>query len=281
MMSTSASPTSSPSSGGPGLSPSLVSPLAPPSLPHRTYSSVGATSRAPARPTTSMSMSDPSRGLLDCHADVAASVFLDSEESSIGDSEEDNLDFSGLRDPEAVRRFFGACDYLLNALDPDDGGWDPPRECFMMQVGTKGVDEGGEHHHPPVARDENPPVMPPGGERTTPLVERCSLHRGLALPPIVTPGARKGARVQAAAAAVPPGGTRARNRTARRNPAKGSRCAPPHVRRRWRRSATGLRSGKPKCRDSSNASPAMPEPSTPEGRQAHTERRALLERTFV
>ena len=93
-------------------------------------------------------------------------------------SEEDEAwagaDFSGLRDPEAMRRFLAASDYCFGYSDSDDEDtYDPTRECFHVGLGmpsTGDEDEGADNHTPlhqgmgdatpsrivpPVAQNEN------------------------------------------------------------------------------------------------------------------------------
>jgi hypothetical protein len=59
--------------------------------------------------------------------------------TSSADSVEDNdgwagADFSGLRNPEGLRQFIGAFDYLFECPDSDEENYDPSRECFHMEV---------------------------------------------------------------------------------------------------------------------------------------------------
>jgi hypothetical protein len=55
-------------------------------------------------------------------------------------------DFSGLRDPSAMRDFMSACDYCLSGYS-DDGhsldneGYDPARECFHIDQGDNDEDD--------------------------------------------------------------------------------------------------------------------------------------------
>ena len=55
-------------------------------------------------------------------------------------------DFSGLRDPEAMRRFLAASDYCFGYSDSDsEDTYDPTRECFHVGLGmpsTGDEDEG-------------------------------------------------------------------------------------------------------------------------------------------
>lgn len=44
----------------------------------------------------------------------------------------DDMDTSGLDTLGILHRFIRNCDYLLEASDSDDEGYDPARECFMV-----------------------------------------------------------------------------------------------------------------------------------------------------
>ena len=61
-------------------------------------------------------------------------------------------DFSGLRDPEAMRRFMATSDYCFGYSDSDDEDtYDPTHECFNVELGMPsacGEDEGGRQSHP-------------------------------------------------------------------------------------------------------------------------------------
>jgi hypothetical protein len=69
----------------------------------------------------------------------------------VGPEEEDDpdfsMDFSGLRDPRAMRDFMSACDHCLSG-DSDDGhslddeGYDPTCECFHIDQG----EHDGDNH---------------------------------------------------------------------------------------------------------------------------------------
>jgi hypothetical protein len=78
-----------------------------------------------------------------------------------GSEEEDDpnsgWDFSGLRDPSAVRDFMTACDYCLSGCSDDghslgDEGCGPSRECFHVDLG--GRDEG---NHLGMPENDDPP----------------------------------------------------------------------------------------------------------------------------
>jgi hypothetical protein len=78
-----------------------------------------------------------------------------------GSEEEDGpdsgWDFSGLRDPSAMRDFTTACDYCLSSCSDDghsldDEGCDPSRECFHVDLGSR--DEG---NHLGMPEDDDPP----------------------------------------------------------------------------------------------------------------------------
>jgi hypothetical protein len=78
-----------------------------------------------------------------------------------GSEEEDGADsgwdFSGLRDPSAMRDFMTACDYCLSGCSDDghslgDEGCGPSRECFHVDLGDR--DEG---NHLGMPEDDDPP----------------------------------------------------------------------------------------------------------------------------
>jgi hypothetical protein len=79
----------------------------------------------------------------------------------LGSEEEDDpdsgWDFSGLRDPSAMRDFMTACDYCLSGCSDDghsldDKGCGPSRECFHVDLG--GRDDGS---HLDMPEDDDPP----------------------------------------------------------------------------------------------------------------------------
>jgi hypothetical protein len=79
----------------------------------------------------------------------------------LGSEEEDEpdsgWDFSGLRDPSAMRDLMTACDYCLSGCSDDDHNLDdegcgPSRECFHVDLG--GHDEG---NHLGMPEDDDPP----------------------------------------------------------------------------------------------------------------------------
>jgi hypothetical protein len=78
-----------------------------------------------------------------------------------GSEEEDDpdfsWDFSGLRDPSAMRDFMTACDYCLSGCSDDghsldDEGCGPSHECFHVDLGDR--DEG---NHLGMLEDDDPP----------------------------------------------------------------------------------------------------------------------------
>jgi hypothetical protein len=99
-----------------------------------------------------------------------------------GSEEEDGpdsgWDFSGLRDPSAMRDFMTACDYYLSDCS-DDGhsldeeGCGPGRECFHVDLG--GHDEG---NHLSMPEDDDPPGPAP----------RVDILRELAVVPVPAGG---------------------------------------------------------------------------------------------
>jgi hypothetical protein len=79
-----------------------------------------------------------------------------------GSEEEDDpdfgWDFSGLRDPSAMRDFMSACDYCLSGYSDDghsldDEGYDPSRECFHIDQG-----DHDEYNHLSMPGDDDAPV---------------------------------------------------------------------------------------------------------------------------
>jgi hypothetical protein len=84
------------------------------------------------------------------------------------------LDFSGLRDPSAMRDFMSACDYCLSGYSDDDHslgdeGYDPSRECFHVDQG-----DHNEDNHLGMWGDDNTPV----------LVSHVEIPRELAVVPV-------------------------------------------------------------------------------------------------
>jgi hypothetical protein len=80
----------------------------------------------------------------------------------VGSEEEDDpdfgWDFSGLRDPSAMRDFMSACDYCLSCCSDDghslgDEGYGPNCECFHIDQG-----DHDEDNHLGMPEDDNAPV---------------------------------------------------------------------------------------------------------------------------
>jgi hypothetical protein len=99
-----------------------------------------------------------------------------------GSEEEDGpdfgWDFSGLRDPSAVRDFMSACDYCLSGCSDDDHSLDdeghgPSRECFHIDQGNH-----DEDNHLGMPEDDNAPVPAP----------RVEIPRELAVVPVPAGG---------------------------------------------------------------------------------------------
>jgi hypothetical protein len=99
-----------------------------------------------------------------------------------GSEEEDDpdfgWDFSGLRDPSAMRDFMSACDYCLSGCSDDghnlgDEGYDPSRECFHIDQG-----DHDEDNHLGMPEDDNAPVP----------VSRVEIPRELAVVPVLAGG---------------------------------------------------------------------------------------------
>jgi hypothetical protein len=106
---------------------------------------------------------------------VSTSGLTDSEED---DDSDFDWDFSGLRDPGAMRDFMTACDYCLsgcsdNGHSLDDEGCGPSRECFHVDLGDR--DEG---NHLGMPEDNDPPEP----------ASRVDIPRELAMVPVPTGG---------------------------------------------------------------------------------------------
>jgi len=56
------------------------------------------------------------------------------EDPTSGEDGWAGTDFSGCGDPETFMRFLEASNYCLGYSDSDDGGYDPSRECFNLEV---------------------------------------------------------------------------------------------------------------------------------------------------
>jgi hypothetical protein len=100
----------------------------------------------------------------------------------VGSEEEDDpdsgWDFSGLRDPSAMRDFMSACDYCLSGCSDDDHslgdeGYDPSRECFHIDQG-----DHGEDNHLGMPEDDDAPVP----------ASRVEILRELAMVPVPAGG---------------------------------------------------------------------------------------------
>ena len=75
-------------------------------------------------------------------------------------------DFSGLRDPKAMRRFMAASDYCFGYSDSDDEGtYDPTRECFVVELRMPRAGDETKGQATPHLRASNPR---PRGTRTPP-----------------------------------------------------------------------------------------------------------------
>jgi hypothetical protein len=103
--------------------------------------------------------------------------------SGLAGSEEDDdsdfgWDFSGLRDPGAMRDFMTACDYCLSGCSDDghsldDEGCGPSRECFHVDLRDR--DEG---NHLGMPEDNDPPEP----------VSRADIPRELTVVPVPAGG---------------------------------------------------------------------------------------------
>jgi hypothetical protein len=106
---------------------------------------------------------------------VSTSGPMGSEED---DDSDFGWDFSGLRDPSAMRDFMSACDYCLSGCSDndrglDDEGCDPSRECFHINQGDHGKD-----NHLSMPQDDNAHVP----------ASRVDIPRELAMVPVPAGG---------------------------------------------------------------------------------------------
>ena len=62
------------------------------------------------------------------------------EDPTSGEDKWAGTDFSGCGDPKTFMRFLEASNYCLGYSDSDDGGYDPSRECFNLEVGGASPD---------------------------------------------------------------------------------------------------------------------------------------------
>ena len=117
------------------------------------------------------------------HHRFALDLFTTTSTHTHADSlEEDEAwaeaDFSGLRDPEAMRRFMATSDYCFGCSDSDDEStYDPTHECFYVELGMPraGDEDEGVGNHSPLrvgVGDATPPqVEPPAARNKNPTRE--------------------------------------------------------------------------------------------------------------
>jgi len=96
------------------------------------------------------------------------------EDPTSGDDEWVGADFSGCGDPETFMHFLEASNYCLSYSDSDDGGYDPSRECFNLEVGgappmLKGVQDPLDRGTPLHLPTQLPgPILEPTGQHQPP-----------------------------------------------------------------------------------------------------------------
>jgi len=95
------------------------------------------------------------------------------EDPTSGEDEWASADFSSCGDPETFMRFLEASNYCLGYSDSDDGGYNPSRECFNLEIGG----------------------APPNAQRSAGPSER----RNATPPPNTAPGSHPGAHGAASA----------------------------------------------------------------------------------
>jgi len=74
---------------------------------------------------------------------------------------EEAEDYSGVRDPDALRTFLLATAYCLTCSeDSSEGDFDPSRECFMADLADEQNDNApGNHGDGGADAQANPPVV--------------------------------------------------------------------------------------------------------------------------
>jgi hypothetical protein len=78
-------------------------------------------------------------GLPEHHLCATLELLAATSVTSNADSVEDSdgwagANFSRLHNPQGLRRFTGACDYLFDFPDSDEEDYDPSHECFHVEV---------------------------------------------------------------------------------------------------------------------------------------------------
>jgi hypothetical protein len=206
----------------------------------------------------------------------------------VGSEEEDSpdfgWDFSGLRDPSAMRDFMSTCDYCLSGCSDDDHslddeGYGPSRECFHIDQG-----DHNEDNHLGMPEDDNAPVP----------ASRVEIPRELAVVPVPAGGQdtqleqlrevqakldeEAGRLVQLRqniekgwAGRTLAGGARHRARDVQRHIVDNARAGLPPA---FSGAGQNLAAAAMLLR-------TMPEPSTTEGRRIHGELKGLLEDAAV
>jgi hypothetical protein len=206
----------------------------------------------------------------------------------VGSEEEDSpdfgWDFSGLRDPSAMRDFMSTCDYCLSGCSDDDHslddeGYGPSRECFHIDQG-----DHNEDNHLGMPEDDNAPVP----------ASRVEIPRELAVVPVPAGGQdtqleqlrevqakldeEAGRLVQLRqniekgwAGRTLAGGARHRARDVQRHIVDNARAGLPPA---FSGAGQNLAAAAMLLR-------IMPEPSTTEGRRIHGELKGLLEDAAV
>jgi hypothetical protein len=206
----------------------------------------------------------------------------------VGSEEEDDpdfgWDFSGLRDPSAMRDFMSACDYCLSGCSDDDHslddeGYGPSHECFHIDQG-----DHGEDNHLGMPEDDDAPVP----------VSCVEIPRELAVVPVPAGGVRTHSLSNSArcrpSSMKQQGSLCSSGKTSSRNGQAGLVGGARHwARDVQRRIVDDARAGLPPAFsgvDQNLAAAAlllrtMPEPSTIEGRRIQGELKDLLEDAAV
>ena len=195
-----------------------------------------------------------------------------SSEDPSGGHDAPDWDFCGLQDPGAVRRFLAAMDYCLTCSDDSsDENYDPARECFVVEIGPPEDDDGAASA---AAARGDPQTSRP---RATPPTDPTYPAQLAQIQELEAKLAQERQRLHELRAALDPG-----------PPTRGERAreAGRVARTRIEAEAGGndplaLARASQKLVVAATLIRAMPEPSTPEGRNLRREAQTLVEQAAV
>ena len=193
-------------------------------------------------------------------------------------------DFSGLRDPSAMRDFMSACDYCLSSCSNDghslgDEGYDPSRECFHIDQEDHGEDDRlgmpeNDDAPAPASHVEIPRelavVRVPAGGQDTQLKQLREMQAKLDEEAGRLVQLRQNIEQELAGQALA-GGARHRAQDVQRRIVDDARAMPPPA----------FNGAGQSLATAAMLLQTMPEPSTPEGQRIQGELKGLLEDVAV